>query len=371
MFAIVKEMLSPFAFITIKKNVNGRYNKFYSTDGKFYSYRAHGRYFIKHKNKLHFMFHKPENLEDALKNTMMMCDKTGFGMRVEKGGITNSYYTNYMLENMGIDHVSKYHNIRIEGTIMSKHESEIDSNSKEEMKQLRCPTYYYLPNEPKKKYPFAKGSWFNYDGTPSQDTIDNNEYYKYKKEMLDAYIEGMRLRTNRMATGRRADKKAIDAVEKAEYSGDWSNIDPADTFAIKNVSTRRKMLKHFSVQDIVNSQNPITVDEAELNNSKYKLIKFAQTIDVDAPFTHCYYLEMLNVSTGETHLEGVAPYIENNDIMWGQFAKRNTLYAETVEAALAWRDQDIVVKNDYDSGGSKNIEFEKMKKSYNQPVALS
>ena len=49
MFAIVKEMLSPFAFITIKKNVNGRYNKFYSTDGKFYSYRAHGRYFIKHK----------------------------------------------------------------------------------------------------------------------------------------------------------------------------------------------------------------------------------------------------------------------------------------------------------------------------------
>lgn len=371
MIAIVKEMLSPLAFLKIRKNANGRYNKYYSTDGKFYSYRAYGRHLIKYKNQVRIMYRKPESLQDAINNTVMVCDKSGFGMKTEMEGLTNSYYANYMLEIMQVDHLSKYHNIRIEGTIMSKNEQDIVDGLEEEMKQLRCPTYYYLPNEPKAKYPFARGNWYNYDGTPSEDTVKNSEHYKYRKEMLDAYLDGMRLRTNRMASGRRADKKAIAAVEKAEYSGDWSNINPADTFAIKNVSTRRKMLSHFSVKEIVDSQNPITVDEAELNNSKYKLIKFEQTIDEDAPFTHCYYLEMLNVSTGETHLEGVAPYIENNDITWGSFARRNTLYAETVEAALAWRDRDLEIKESYTSSGQQNDEFDAMKKSYNQPVALS
>jgi len=367
MFAIIQELLSPFSYFKIKQNKNGRYNKYYSMDGKFYSYRAYGRYIIKYKNQVRIMYRKPEDLQDALTNTVIVCDKTGFGKKVDMEGLTSSYYGNYMLEIMQIDHVSKYHNIRIEGTIMSKTDQDIEDGLEEEMKQLRCPSYYYLPNDPKVKYPFAKGNWYNYDGTPSEDTIKNSEHYKYRKQMLDAYLDGMRLRTNRMASGRRADKKAIAAVEKAEYSGDWSNINPGDTFAIKNVSTRRKMLSHFSVKEIVDSQNPITVDEAELNNSKYKLIKFEQTIDEDAPFTHCYYLEMLNVSTGETHLEGVAPYIENNDITWGQFAKRNTLYAETVEAALAWRDQE---DNGF-SSGQQNQEFDAMEKSYNQPVALS
>jgi hypothetical protein len=83
---------------------------------------------------------------------------------------------------------------------------------------------------------------------------------------------------------------------------------------------------------------------------------------------------MLNVSTGETHLEGVAPYIKNNDITWGQFAKRNTLYEETVEAALAWRDRDNHIENGeghFRSSGQLNADYDLINKSYNEPVALS
>ena len=371
MLAIVQELLSPFAYFKIKQNKNGRYNKYYAIDGKFYSYRAYGMYVFKYKNEVRCMFRRPESLEDALDHTAMVCNKTGFGLKKGMRGMKSTYYISFMLERMQIDHVSKYHTIRIPGTMMYKTESDIDSNKKASESSLRCPSYYFLPNDSKKKYPFAKYPWFNYDGTPSEDVMKNNEYYIQKKKMLDAYLEGMRLRTNRMAKGRRADKKAIAAVEKAELTGNWSDINPGDTFAIKNVSTRRKMLSHFSVKEIVDSQDPITVDEAELNNSKYKLIKFKQTIDENAPFTHCYYLEMINVSTGETHLEGVAPYIENNDITWGEFAKRNTLYAETVEAALAWRDRDIQVKDTHTSSGQQNEAFDAMQKSYNQPIVLS
>jgi len=373
MLQIVEQLLSPFSFYTVKKNKNGRFNKFYGNDGKMFTYRSYGLYFFKYKGKVRILFRKPENLEDALNNTVLVCDKTGFGMKKEMRGQKSSYHCSYMLEHMHIDHVSKHHGVTVNGTIMYRSEQDIDTGVEEEEKNLHCPTYYYLPNDLKNKYPFVKYMWYNLDGTPSEET-KKSEYYIHKKNMLDAYLDGMRLRTNNMSKRRRIDKKAITAVEKAEQSGDWSNIDPADTFKIKNVSTRRKMLSHFSVNEIIKSQNPETVDTAEINGSKYKLIKFEQTISEDVPFTHCYYLEMLNVSTGETHLEGVAPYIKNNDIMWGQFAKRNTLYAETVEAALAWRDRDNNVENEegnFRSSGELNEKYDSIDKSYNQPVAIS
>ena len=370
---IVKELLSRFSFIKERQNKNGRYNKFYARNGKFWCYRAFGKYIFKHKGVVYATWSLPDSAEEGMKNSIFSCDKTGFGQK-PKQRYGSSYYVTYMLEHLQIDHVSKHHSVSITGTIMSKSSEMIEKGVKDEKhRAIYCPQYYYLSNEPKVKYPFCVNMWFNWDGSPSKDTLENNEYYKYSKAMLNAYLEGMRMRTNRMATSRRADKKAIALVDRAELSNDWSNVDAADTFNIRNVSTRRKMLSHFTVEQIVAAQNPETVDTDELNGSKYELIKFPQTVDENAPFTHCYYLKMLNVSTGETHLEGVAPYIENNDTVFGQFAKRNTLFAETVQAALAWRDRDVKDKSDssYQSDGEKNKTFDRAVKVYNQPVALS
>ena len=370
---IIKELLSAFSFIRERQNKNGRYNKFYYTDGKFWCYKAFGKYIFKHKGVVYANWNVPSNVEEGIKNAIFCCDKTGFGEK-DKVGYGNAYYVTYMLEYLQIDHVNKHHSISVAGTIMSKDSEMIDKKQKENHQAIYCPNYYYLANDTKNKHPFCPNMWFNWDGSPSKDTLENSEHYKYKKKMLDAYLDGMRLRTNRMSTARRADKKAILMVENAELNGDWSLVDPADTFKIKNVSTRRKMLSHFNVEQIVASQNPETVDTDELNGSKYELIKFPQTVDENAPFTHCYYLKMLNVSTGETHLEGVAPYIKNNDITWGQFSRRKTLYAETVKAALAWRDRDVDERGshgEYQSDGAKNQSFDKELKMYNQPIALS
>ena len=370
---IIKELLSPLSFIKEKQNKNGRYNKFYHSNGKMWCYKAFGKYIFKHKGVIYASYRIHENKEEGMRNAIFSCDKTGFGQKNGKGN-GNSYYVCYMLEHLQIDHLSKHHSISITGTIMGKDSEMIEKGEKEDHQAIYCPQYYYLANDPISKYPFCTNMWFNWDGTPSKDTLQNNEYYKYRKAMLDTYLDEMRLRTNRMSTARRADKKAILTVDNAELNGDWSSVDPADTFKIRNVSTRRKMLSHFNVEQIVAAQNPETVDTDELNGSKYELIKFPQTVDENAPFTHCYYLKMLNVSTGETHLEGVAPYIEDNDITWGEFSIRKTLYAETVQAALAWRDRDVNengVGGEYQSDGAKNKSFDKELKAYNQPVALS
>tara|TARA_R110002012_G_scaffold8195_6_gene37851 strand:- start:21715 stop:22848 length:1134 start_codon:yes stop_codon:yes gene_type:complete len=377
MQAIIKELLSPFSFIKEKQNKNGRYNKFYNTRTKFWCYKAFGKFIFKHKGKVYVNWQIPESKEEGMDRPLMVCDKTGFGelKNVDSNDYATSYYASSTLDAMQVDHIQKCHNVSITGTIMYKTTEAIKDKVKDEKHAaIYCPSYYYLANDPKTKYAFAPLMWFNWDGSPSKDTLENNEYYHYRKKMLDAYLDGMRMRTNRMATARRANNKAIALVDAASLSGDWSHVDPADTFKIQNVSTRRKMLSHFSVEQIVASQNPETVDTDELNGSKYELIKFPQTIDENAPFTHCYYLKMLNVSTGETHLEGVAPYIENNDITWGQFAKRKTLYAETVQAALAWRDRDVNEngsRGEYQSDGQKNASFDLEDKFYNQPIALS
>jgi len=370
---IIKELLSPFSFIKEKRNKNGRYNKFYARNGKFWCYRAFNKYIFKHKGRVYVSWQLPDDVKEGIDKSIFNCDRTGFGQRNQRG-YNGTYYVAQMLEHMHIDHVSKHHSVTITGTIMSKDCEMIEKDQKEIHRAIYCPQYYYLASDPKVKHPYCTNMWFNWDGTPSKDTLENNEYYKYRKAMLDAYLNGMRMRTNRMSTARRADKKAILVVEHAESSGDWSLVDPADTFKIRNVSTRRKMLSHFNVEQIVAAQNPETVDTDELNGSKYELIKFPQTVDENAPFTHCYYLKMLNVSTGETHLEGVAPYIENNDITWGQFSRRKTLYAETVQAALAWRDRDVNENGaggEYRSDGAKNQTFDKELKKYNQPIALS
>jgi hypothetical protein len=275
---------------------------------------------------------------------------------------------------MGANIEVKRHGITVSGQIKYKNYVAIEEKKPAVMTDLFCPTYIVNGNN-HDKIALAPGMIFNWDSSISKETLKNGKHYREEQKMLDSYLDGMRLRTNRMAKSRRLDTKVVRTVNAAELSGDWSAISPSDTFNIKNVSTRRKMLTKFSVEEIVNSMNPETVDTAELNNSNYELIKFPQTIDENEPFTHCYYLRMINVSTAETHLEGVAPYIKDNERTWGAFSKDKCLYAETVEAALAWRDRDVEDAKDNNALSNTthviSKEYESAVKAYNQPVALS
>jgi hypothetical protein len=369
MQAFLFELLSPFFFINKRKNKNGKWNKFYHTNGKFFCYKYRGNYFFKSKGKVYGVRTIPKNIDDGMERSFFSADKAGF-----QDGQADHWHSSYTIQNilemMGADVEIKRHGIDIPGQIKYKDGESIEKKKPAIMKNLFCPTYIVNGNN-HDKIVLSGGMKFNWDSSVSEETLKNSENHRELQKMLDAYLDGMRLRTNRMAKGRRLDNKVVRTINAAEISGDWSAISPSDTFNIKNVSTRRKMLTKFSVEEIVNAMDPETVDTAELNNSKYELIKFPQTIDANEPFTHCYYLRMLNVSTGETHLEGVAPYIENNTRTWGAFSTDKCLYAETVKAALAWRDRDVEDAKKNNPHNPMKNEYERVVEEYNQPVALS
>ena len=161
----------------------------------------------------------------------------------------------------------------------------------------------------------------------------------------------MRVRTNLMAKARRYDKKAVASINHAEETGNYLGVNPADAFKVKNVSTRRKYLEKYSVEQIVESMKYEVCDKADLNGSKYELIKFPLS-DPTSSISMCYYLKMINVSTDEVHLEGVGPYKESNGIE-----------AETVKAALMWRDQERML--------SSTVDGEEIYHDYNAPVAIT
>ena len=225
----------------------------------------------------------------------------------------------------------------------------------------QCPNYYlYSYKEDKnghnvnKKIPLFSTMVLDYSGDCLN--MDSEEAKKVQAQ-LDKYLDLMRKRTNRMAKARRDEKKAIAAAEHAKSTDNWLAVNPADTFKVRNVSTRRLYLDHFSVEEIVESMKPEILDKSTINNSEYELVKF----ELD-PVEHefAYYLKMLNPSTGETHLEGVGPYEATNSSGAG-------IEEETVEAALMWRDGERM----YIKGVGEDGESVKQKIDYNAPLAIT
>ena len=218
----------------------------------------------------------------------------------------------------------------------------------------QCPDYYIYDNGNKEdkdkkneKIPVFGGMVLAYDGKCLN--LDSKQGME-KQKLLDKYLNLMRLRTNRMAKTRRLEHKAIAAARNAELTNDWSDVDPSDTFKIRNVSTRRRYLSHFSVEEIVKSMKPEVLDKSNLNNTEYELLKFEiDPVEGDM----AYYLKMLNPSTGEIHFEGVGPYGDS---------RSDGIEAETVEAALMWRDSEKMYEGDGD---------QKVKIDYNTPIAIT
>ena len=243
-----------------------------------------------------------------------------------------------------------------------QHWIQFDELSKDNQWRSQCPNYYlYSYKEDKnghnvnKKIPLFKTMVLDYSGDCLN--MDSEEAKEVQAE-LDKYLDLMRKRTNRMAKARRDEKKAIAAAEHAKATDNWLLVNPADTFKVRNVSTRRLYLDHFSVEEIVNSMDPVSLDKSTVNNSEYELIKI-EINPVEKEFA--YYLKMLNPSTGETHLEGVGPY--NNSNRGG----RDGIEEETVEAALMWRDGERM----YVKGVGEDGESVRKKIDYNAPVAIT
>lgn len=201
------------------------------------------------------------------------------------------------------------------------------------------------------KIPMYQGMKFNFDGVPMN--LDCKKA-KESQEAFDTYMEHYRTRQQILRKANKDDKEATFAIHKARSENNFERIRPEDAFKVRNVSERRLYLEKFPVEEIIKHMTDVDVcDTSTVNDSEYSLVKFPHP-DPNNRFTHCYYLKMLNPSTGETHLEGVGPFGEWDGIR-----------AETVEAALAWRDGDgRVSSEDGRIDQSRNSEYE-------APLAIS
>ena len=281
----------------------------------------------------------PQTKEEA-KNPTFICTKKS--IKVLKGG--SSWVPQRILESLAYrSHLIEFKN----------HWLRFDD---EEGKRIRCPDYYLFddpdnPDELRKKYVIYPKMEMNYNGKPMD--YESKEALEYRAR-LDNYLDMMRVRTNLMAKARRHDKKAVAAIDHAEETGNYLGVNPADAFKVKNVSTRRKYLSKYSVEEIVESMKYEVCDKADLNGSSYELIKFPVE-DPTSRFSMCYYLKMINVSTDETHLEGVGPYTPGKG--------NQGIEEETVKAALMWRDQERLK--------GLEVDGETVYHDYNAPVAIT
>lgn len=306
-------------------------------------YKKNGSHYLIRKGLTVYAFSRYPKKEDWEKDEWVYkADKKKVTMNPKNKAST--WQSKCMLENLagGSWRISfKNHWIRFD-------ELQEDENSWRQ----QCPDYYIYDSgneedehEKNEKIPVFGGMVLAYDGKCLN--LDSEQGME-KQKLLDKYLDLMRLRTNRMAKARRDEKKAIAAARNAKETNNWILVDPADAFKVRNVSTRRLYLEHFSVEEIVKSMNPEVLDKSSINDSEYELLKF----EIDPiEKEQAYYLKMLNPSTGETHLEGVGPYDGNNGIE-----------EETVEAALMWRDSEAMYVGNGD---------EKVKVDYNSPIAIS
>ena len=125
-----------------------------------------------------------------------------------------------------------------------------------------------------------------------------------------------------------------------------------DVFKHRNATLRSNIIEHYGMNAILKTLTYDVVDEDTIDGRYYKLL------DVEIPDlsdnvrafndrTHKgLYLEMINPSTGESHFEGIA-----NIGNW------NAPKEATVKAALLWRDGDMLIENQFDSGNKNNIDY--------------
>ena len=230
-----------------------------------------------------------------------------------------------------------------------------------EMYAIKCPVYYtYRTEVPGKtkaiicKIPLYEGITFNFDGIPNN---TNTEKAKQAQKAFDLYFDHYRSRQQTLRKANTENREATNRIHRARSENNFNQVRPEDAFKVRNVSERRLYLEHFSIQEIIEKMNPEVVNKANFNNTEYELIKFPHP-DPNNRFPNCYYLKMINPSTGEVHLEGVGPYQDSNGIK-----------EETVEAALKWRDGDGAV--DVKDGSIDRWRTNSKQFDYEIPVAIT
>ena len=120
----------------------------------------------------------------------------------------------------------------------------------------------------------------------------------------------------------------------------WDMIPVDDVFKHRNATLRSNIIEHYGMNAIINTLEYEVVDEDTIDGRYYKLLDVTIPDFSNANDNDSYkglYLEMINPSTGESHFEGVP-----NAGLGGW--NNSSLQEATVKAALAWRDNDLMIQ---------------------------
>lgn len=173
-------------------------------------------------------------------------------------------------------------------------------------------------------------------------------YGKHPQKYVDIYnnLKTMnRLQANAQSRSRYHNNKAMERMRASYVEGegpDISKIPMDDVFKLWNVSHRRLIIDYYGMDSIIASLDSKVIDTDTINNNYYELISVNIPDNAEASgYRKATYLRMINPSTDEIHFEGVPNYekpvpIEGNSVI----SQRDTLMNNTVNAALAWRNND-------------------------------
>ena len=180
---------------------------------------------------------------------------------------------------------------------------------------------------------------FDWKGNLLNQSTENRKY-------TEAILDADRKQNNANARSRYQHNKSTKKWTEAQKTGDYSKIEITDIFKVRNVTHKTEMLEHFGPHEVIDSLEHKVLDKDNIGGRAYRLLAVkVPTIAADTTYDYCNYLEMINPSTGEVHIEGIP-----NSPMEGRWNNPNTtLQEESVKCALAWRDGDDWSKEKYNT----------------------
>jgi|7_EtaG_2_1085326.scaffolds.fasta_scaffold08088_3 hypothetical protein len=172
-----------------------------------------------------------------------------------------------------------------------------------------------------------------------------NKPTKIQAKEHNQIMELSRLTTNRNRRSAYHNRKAMIRLKYAQKHGDWSVVEMEDVFKLRNVSERRAVIAHFSMDTILASLHSKELDKDTIDDRPYSLVQVKIPDNSnDEGFRFGSYLRMTNPSTDEIHFEGVPNPIQNVRQSDTTNGWNDTIDEPTVRCALAWRDNDLDMK---------------------------
>ena len=165
---------------------------------------------------------------------------------------------------------------------------------------------------------------------------------KKSRDTLNAVVKENKDTIARQRRANAANVKVVYKLRKAQETGDYSNLCINDIWYLTNVTHRTELINHFGMENIVEELDYYVKHKNTINGNEYELLSVKipdLTPNAAEELREANYLKMINPTTGETHIEGVANFVSN----WNERDPINS-----VGMALAWRNGDTDSWNEED-----------------------